>query len=419
MLADRRKSLAIITSLSAARDARGRYRLTRKFLEGMQVYADSWDGEVCAYFHPGSLDGGNLDLVDVADGDVDFGICVSPFDKPEFYRELDSRGIVLGMHYLLPDLAQRCLELGVPCVYNPEYTLRTRLQIIRSEREGVLRQLRGAVWELREEARVAQQIRIADGVQCNGLPTFEKYSKQNRAPLLYFDSRIRDQALISQEELTSSNRRRLLRQPLHLVFSGRLIRSKGADQLVSVARALRARGVAFRMSICGDGEIKPLIGQQIQQAGLGDSVQLNGVLDFSRELLPFLKQSADLFVCCHRQGDPSCTYLETFACGVPIVGYANEALATLTPEARAGQHVRSNRPEELAELISELDDNREQLCSWATHARAFAAKHSMERTFARRVSHLLGIRNAVAEGRPRLDGGASARSRRGAASLIG
>jgi glycosyltransferase involved in cell wall biosynthesis len=418
MHAERRKSLAIITSLSAARDARGRYRLTRKFLEGMHVYAKAWDGEVCAYFHPGSVDDGNLDLVDVAGADVDFEIRVAAFDTPQFYRELADRGVVLGMHYLLPDLAQRCVALGVPCVYNPEYTLRTRLQIIRSEREGTLRQLRGAVWELREEARVSQQIRIADGVQCNGLPTFNKYSGQNRAPLLYFDSRIREQALISEQELAWSNRRRRLGQPLHLVFSGRLIRSKGADQLVSVAAALRARGIAFRMSICGDGELKSVIGQQVRQAGLGDSVELRGVLDFSRDLLPFLKREADVFVCCHRQGDPSCTYLETFACGVPIVGYDNEALATLLAEARAGQHVRNNRSDALAELIGELDRDRERLCRWATHARGFAARHTMERTFASRVAHLMNIRNAYVRRGGALGVPGASRSRPGPAPLM-
>jgi glycosyltransferase involved in cell wall biosynthesis len=401
MHGDRRKSLAVITSLSAPRDAAGNYRLTRKFVEGMQAYAGAWDAEVCAYFHPSATDHGNLDHVAISESDAGFGVRVARFDDPHFYRELEGRGIVLGMHYLLPTLAQRCVELGVPCVYNPEYTLRTRLQIIRTERAGRLRQLRSAVWELREEARVAEQIRIADGVQCNGIPSYLKYAPYNRAPLLYFDSRLREAALVSEEQLAARNRRRQQHEPLHLVFSGRLIRSKGADQLVPVAAALRARGVTFRMTIYGDGEVKPLIEQQVRDAGLGSSVHLAGVLDFSEELVPVLKDSADLFVCCHRQGDPSCTYLETFACGVPIVGYANEALSTLVAETGAGQDIASHRPDELAQLIAELDQDREQLCQWAGRAREFATRHTMERTFRSRISHLLDVRNGfLRRGRP-------------------
>lgn len=398
---NRRKSLAVITSLIGRQTGAGRFKLTQKFVEGMQAYARSWDGEVCAYVHPGSVEQGNLDNVEVEAGSVGFDIRSVPFDTSELYSELTGRGVVLGMHHLLPELAQRCLELGVPCVYNPEYTLRTRLQIVRTERNGLLRKLKSSVWELREEARIAKQIRIADGVQCNGLPSYLKYAPLNRAPLLYFDSRVREQALVTDQEIVLANARRLQRQPLHLVFSGRLIRSKGADHLIRVAAALCERQVPFRMTICGDGDLKPSMLAQIEEAGLGATVQLRGVLDFSSALLPFLKSKADLFVCCHRQGDPSCTYVETFASGVPIVGYANEALTSLINASDAGATVAEESPAALAALIAELDRDRARLNQWAYCARTFAAKHTMERTFEHRISHLLGVRNGfLRHGRP-------------------
>lgn len=39
---------------------------------------------------------------------------------------------------------------------------------------------------------------------------------------------------------------------------------------------------------------------------------------------------------CHRQGDPSCTYLETYACGMPIVGYNNQAHQGILASNNAG-----------------------------------------------------------------------------------
>ena len=60
-----------------------------------------------------------------------------------------------------------------------------------------------------------------------------------------------------------------------------------------------------------------------------DVVRLHGPVDFDEVLMPTLKERADVFVCCHRQGDPSCTYAETLGCGVPIAGFGNEALAAL------------------------------------------------------------------------------------------
>lgn len=393
MQRDRRKSLAVISGVSAQRTAGGRYELPQKFLDGMEAYAKAWDGEVCAYFHEGSVDLGNLDRIEVAAQGLGFDVRVLHFDSPEFWQEIEGRGIVLGVHYLLPDLAQRCLDLAVPCVYNMEYTLRTRLQIISAESKNPLRRLRRRVWELNEESRLIREIRTADGVQCNGLPSYLKYGPLNRSPLLYFDSRVRAEDLISDGELMASNGRRRSKRPLHLVFSGRLIPAKGADQLISVATALRRRGVPFRFTICGDGELRPRLIQRVKRADLQDIVDFPGVLDFSRELLPFIKREADLFVCCHPQGDPSCTYLETFACGVPIVGYANEALLTLLEHCEAGATVAVQRPDALAALIQELATSRDRLALWAHRARNFAAEHVMETTFARRIAHLLTVRD--------------------------
>jgi colanic acid/amylovoran biosynthesis glycosyltransferase len=383
----------------------GRFELTRKFIDGMQAYARAWDGRVVAYFDAAADDLSDLDRTTVSTSDIDFDIRILPFDAA-FYAELAGRGVVLGNHYRLPDLARRSRELGVASVYNPEYTLRTRLQFIRASRPNPLRRLRGALWELREEARLTQQIRFAQGLQCNGLPSYLAYGRLNPAPLLYFDSRVKAADLIAEDDLLAQNQRRALGSPLHLVFMGRLIPAKGADHLLDVAVALRELEVPFRMTICGDGPLGPGLERRILEAGLGGSVELPGVLDFARELLPFLKREADLFVCCHRQGDPSCSYLEALACGVPIVGYDNEALRTLLGTSAAGASSPLDRPLPLAQLIARAHRDRRLLCTWADRARSFASEHTMDRTFDARIRHLLDVRNNL-------------QRRAGAASLSG
>jgi glycosyltransferase involved in cell wall biosynthesis len=389
MKKDQSKSLVVLTSVSAQRRQGGLYRLPHKFIQGMQSYAEAWDGPVCAVLDPSSTDTGNLDHVEVAPGDLGFSVRLARFGSPELGAELAGHGVLLAtLDHRLPRLAQECLGLGLPCVYNVEYTLRTRLQFLRAERPMGLGLLWSGVWELRQEAAALGQFELAAGLQCNGLPCFIGYGRCNRDPLLYFDSRVQSVDVASDAELLESNRRRRRGEPLHLVFSGRLIRSKGADHLLAVALALRAEGVPFRMTICGDGDLRSELAAHIERARLERDVRLAGVLEFTSELLPFLKSSADLFVCCHRQGDPSCTYLETFACGVPIVGYANEALATFIAEAGAGATVPMDQPRALAGLIADLHGQREPLCEWAGRARGFAARHTMEHTFASRIRHL-------------------------------
>src|SRR6185295_17610925 len=96
------------------------------------------------------------------------------------------------------------------------------------------------------------------------------------------------------------------------------------------ADGLRKLGVRFTLDIAGGGTLDAEVRASVAQLGLTDHVRFHGVLDFHDQLLPLIKERADLFVCCHRQGDPSCTYLETFACGTPIAGYANGALDGLS-----------------------------------------------------------------------------------------
>src|SRR5690606_27031996 len=119
--------------------------------------------------------------------------------------------------------------------------------------------------------------------QCNGLPSYLAYGPLNRSPLLYFDGRVMAADLVSPEELFARNQQRARGEPLHLVFSGRLIPAKGADHLLDVAIALRELGVPFRMTICGDGTLKAGMDERILAAGLGGAVEMAGVLDFARE----------------------------------------------------------------------------------------------------------------------------------------
>src|SRR6185295_6181346 len=216
---------------------------------------------------------------------------------------------------------------NVPYVHVLEISPKTLRQIITHQTPSLVRRLKRLVWNEASTLKHSGSFRRAAGLQCNGTPAFDAYGPLNARSLLFFDSRVSSDLLVDRDALQA----RLAglqgpRRPLRLVFSGRLIRIKGADHLPRVAAALKSLGVPFTLDICGAGDLQEPIAREIRDRDLGKEVVLRGLLDFYRELLPFVKTQADLFVCCHRQGDPSCTYHETLSCGVPIVGYGNEAL---------------------------------------------------------------------------------------------
>jgi glycosyltransferase involved in cell wall biosynthesis len=251
--------------------------------------------------------------------------------------------------------------------------------------------LRRNLWQESQERKQRRAIALAHGLQCNGTPTYEAYRTVNPNPLLFFDTRITEGMLATEEGIAQRYAQREADRPLHLLFSGRLIKIKGADHLLQVAKQLKQLGVAFKLSICGEGDLAPAMEQQIAAQGLSDCVEMMGVLDFKTELVPFIKENVDLFVCCHRQGDPSCTYLETMACGVPIVGYNNEAFQGVVEHSKAGWLVPMDRPKQLANQIAKLSTSLDELKDVSRKSLRFAQQNTFEKTFNRRVAHIHSV----------------------------
>ena len=153
------------------------------------------------------------------------------------------------------------------------------------------------------------------GVQCNGTPTFIADEILHRS-LYYFLIRARAETMLPHAPTLVATRldRFKDRHILRLAFSGRLVPMKGADHLPLVADHLRRIGIEFEMTIFGDGVLR--------KHGTERSCRPRLLENWSEkfrfaptyeELNRLMKSDIDLFVCCHRQGDPSTTYVETMA----------------------------------------------------------------------------------------------------------
>ena len=366
-----------------------RFVVTEKFYDGVLEFVKYWPGPVAVFMEssPGMTD--NLDNIEIRSDKAPFHMGL--LDYASLERKVTSgASIVLGStSYRQNHLSAWCRERRVPCVYVAEYNLKTRFQIIDANTHNIIKRLRRYLWEFLQERKQRKAIADAAGIQCNGTPTFEAYRQVNPLPFLYFDSRMSEEMMASDEVVDERLENCLSGKPLRLIFSGRLLKIKGADHVVLVAEELRKLGVRFEMSICGDGELGASMTAQIAEKGLSGVVKMQGVLDFKTELVPYTRKHTDLFVCCHRQGDPSCTYLETMSCGVPIVGYDNEAFLGVAAESKTGWPVPMNRPEQMAQKIIELDGNREEIAEAARISLRFARAHTFEKTFKRRIEHLL------------------------------
>jgi colanic acid/amylovoran biosynthesis glycosyltransferase len=393
MLDTNRQELVIITSLAAVRRGDA-VLLTRKFVDGMCRYASLWNGPVRCLARPATTASDNLDNVEVRPGTLPFEVDVLDFASDDMRRSVSRAAVIVGsVGYTQNHVSILGRQLGIPVVYVTEYSLRTRLQLARAEVSNPVRLVKRSVWEVRQERRQRRALQLAQGIQCNGTPTYDAYRNLTASSLLYFDARTTEDMIASDEALSRRLRTLSTRPQLRLAFSGRLIPMKGAEHLVRVAEALRARKVSFELRIYGSGTSEPGMRAEIERLGLQSQVHLEGNLDFAAELVPRIRDNTDLFVCCHGQGDPSCTYLETMACGVPIVGYANEAWSGLLKHVHAGQAVPVNDAQALADCIAQTTCD-DRLRVWSQAGLNFARQHSFEKTFVRRVEHYRAVANA-------------------------
>ena len=88
----------------------------------------------------------------------------------------------------------------------------------------------------------------------------------------------------------------------------------------------------FQLELYGKGPLREPMALLASRSNAAGKIKIHDAVAYRPDLQRIAKQ-ADLFICCHVQGDPSCTYLETFACGVPIVGYANEMWTPLSQDS--------------------------------------------------------------------------------------
>ena len=364
----------------------------RKFYDGMALYAQKWPGKVSCLMATSTSALPEFGVITKTDKELPF-TCAT-LDKSALItaEHLKGASLVLasGDSFDQLHISKLCRTGKVKCVYVIEYIPETRYQIASLSSDNPIVKLRRFYYIWSQEKKRLSAFKLADGLQSNGTPAYYEY-KSFKNNLLYFDTRVDTKHSISNSDL--ENRLDYLSQgnPLRLAFSGRLIKMKGADHLVTLALLLKKDALPFSMTIYGTGDLENEMNNFIQAHQLDNFVSMRGAVDFLNELIPDLKNNIDLFVCLHRQSDPSCTYLETLSCGIPIVGYNNKAFAGLSELADIGWGAKLNDLDKIKSIIIQLDKNRTNISEKSRNSIFFSRPHDFETTFNKRVNHLLSI----------------------------
>jgi colanic acid/amylovoran biosynthesis glycosyltransferase len=365
--------------------------LPRRLLDGMCAFAELWDGLLVLVLPCAAHRDDNLDYVCAARESLPFDVRTLG-DKNALRKWIHSAAMVyipLVMQYI--HLHALCRQANVPVVYDADYTLAIREAIVRIQTRNPILRWRRLLWLRQREPRLREMIHTAVGIQCLGTPAYETYASLNRSPLLYFDTRVRRDMLATPAQINARAQRLQSGAPLRLLFSGRWNAIKGVEDLPRVAAELRRRGVHFGLDILGGGALEKRLRRAVAEAEF-TQVRVRGEYSFP-ELMRLAANECDLFICCHRQGDPSSTFVEMMSVGIPLIGYDQSGLRGLLALSQAGHATPSNNVTALAEQIVLLDREREILVVAARAAAEFTRDKSFEDMMSRRVAHLSALAN--------------------------
>lgn len=392
-----RGTLAVYSYVKAIKRANGNVVVSDRMISGTVEHGKYWPGDLMCICEPApeadlvgnadrALAGAN---VEIHPDDLPFKLAVVDFRSEEAKRLLAGVTVaIVGIGHRGTHLAAWGKELNVPIIYGSEYTLKTRLQVERAEVANPVRLARRMLWHVLLEREQRAAIRMADGIHCNGTPTYDAYKAINRNPMLFFDGRMTDDMLADDAAQAKRHARLRSGAPLQLAWSGRLNKMKGADYLPAFAHELKKLGVPFMLEIFGGGVLEQRVRDEVVSRGLEDCVAVKGYVDFVNVLTPHMQKDVDIWICPHVQGDPSGAFLETFGNGLPIIGFDTEALTGMLRMVDAGATVKTRDAKALAERVAQANSDREGLVKWSKAARSFAAEHTFEKSFQRRMVHI-------------------------------
>jgi glycosyltransferase involved in cell wall biosynthesis len=145
-----------------------------------------------------------------------------------------------------------------------------------------------------------------------------------------------------------------------VMFTGRLLRSKGLPLLLSVWKELRERRCSLTLVIVGSGEglvgsCEDEIREYVQRHGLNDSVFFTGSVRNVEDLL----RCADFFVFPTEDEAFGISLIEAMACGLPVVATAVGGIKDIVVDGETGLLVPARDFAALHGAIARLLDHRE------------------------------------------------------------
>ena len=190
-------------------------------------------------------------------------------------------------------------------------------------------------------------------------------------------------------------------EPSLIVHVGRLVEKKGAAVLLDALALLQGRGIEARLSIVGDGPLRPALQAQAVRLGVADRTTFHGALPHAETLA--LIASATVLAAPSlpardgdREGLPT-VILEAMARGVPVVATTEAGVPEAVEDGVTGFLVAPSDAAALADRLARVLTAPDLRARLGAAARAVAAERF---DVLRQTGSLEALYDRVAAARP-------------------
>ena len=169
-------------------------------------------------------------------------------------------------------------------------------------------------------------------------------------------------------------------------YLGRLDEEKGVDVLIEVVKELPPE-VTF--VFIGDGALRPRLEAELAERIESGSVELTGWVE--HEEVPALLGELCLLVMTSRTEGVPTTALEAMACGTPVCATPVGGIPDVVEDWETGRLLDAESPAAMADQITAVLDDDEQLASMSETARTFVTERYSFEAVVDRYSEILSF----------------------------
>jgi glycosyltransferase involved in cell wall biosynthesis len=144
----------------------------------------------------------------------------------------------------------------------------------------------------------------------------------------------------------------------YILTVGRLAPRKGLEDLINCAEIVKLLGYKIRFLIAGEGPLEQKISRMIRSKDLESTVHLLGLVSNRNMLVDLYRNSTTYLHPAHYEGLPT-VVLEAMACGVPVVATTVSGIPDVIENNVNGILVSSHAPDQLANGIIKIIQNRD------------------------------------------------------------